>query len=152
MMEFIDFMDLTKMADGDLELVCESKNAAQPEKGWVPWYVFNIVVDGEIVGQLDLRIGMTEGLQYSGQIGYIVKKEHRGKGYAARAVKLLVPVLRFHKMDKALICTEKGNISSNYVCEKIGAKLIDVRPTPQWHDTYDEGWRTTNIYEWGVVE
>jgi len=148
--EFIEFMDLPKLTNGVVEIVCEGKNPAAPEKGWVPWYAFNILVGGKVVGQLNLRIGMSESLLYSGQIGYIVKEAHRGKGYALQAVKLLTPVLAFHKMDKVLICTEASNIASNRVCEKLGAKLIETKPTPKWHDTYDEGWRTTNVYEWDL--
>ena len=149
-MEFKDFMDLPPLTDGIIELVCTAKNAAEPKKGWVPAYAFDICVDGERVGFVNLRVGFTDALYYSGQIGYIVDEAHRGNGYALRACRLLVPVLNFHKMQKVLICTEVSNIASNRICEKLGAKLIDTCPVPDWHDTYEqEGWRTANIYEWG---
>lgn len=143
-------MDLPPLTDSVVELVCLAKNDAVPEKDWVPAYAFDIYVNDVKVGEVHLRTGMTKGLQYSGQIGYIVDEEHRGNGYAVRAVKLLAPVLNFHKMDRALITNEAGNTASQRVCEKIGAKLIATKPTPKWHDTYDEGWRTTNIYEWNL--
>jgi len=151
-MEFNGFMDLPPLVDGEISLVCTAKNNAILEKNWVPAYVFDICVNREIVGLINLRIGHNEIIRYAGHIGYFVNEEHWGKGYAPRAVKLLVPVLAFHKMDKVLITNSLANIASQRVCEKIGAKLIATETTPKWHDTYAEGWRTTNIYEWEVVK
>lgn len=41
------------------------------------------------VGEIDIRIGYTEGLYYGGLIGFNTDLEHRGNGYAGRSCLLL---------------------------------------------------------------
>jgi len=148
---FGGFIDLPPLADEEMEIICFSKNPAVPEKNWVPAYEFEIVVSGERVGEISLLVGCTESVYYSGNVDYGIDEAHRGKNYAARALRLLAKVAQMHEMTKLLIATEASNSASNRVCEKIGAKLIATEPTPEWHDTYAEGWRQTNIYEWDLT-
>ncbi|PKM61915.1 MAG: hypothetical protein CVU97_06645 [Firmicutes bacterium HGW-Firmicutes-21] len=69
-------------------------------------------------------------------------------GYAARACKLLIPVMRAHNMIKITITNEKSNDASMRVCEKIGADLLRVAELPKWTALYADGQRYVNIYEW----
>ncbi|MCL2349979.1 MAG: GNAT family N-acetyltransferase [Defluviitaleaceae bacterium] len=149
-MKFEGFMDILPLTDGVVELNLKSKIPADPAKGWVPSYEFDICVGGEVVGQIRLRIGMTDYMFLSGQVGYNVDEAHSGNGYATRAAKLIVPVAKFHEINNLLITTDINNIGSNRVCQKLGANLVETLPTPEWHDTYAEGWRETNIYEWNL--
>lgn len=68
--------------------------------------------------------------------------------YAAKACRLLVPVMNAHGMKKITISNEKDNISSKRTCEKIGAKLLRVAKLPEWTELYVEGQRYVNVYEW----
>jgi ribosomal-protein-alanine N-acetyltransferase len=147
---FDDFIDIPDLTDGEIELYCIAKRPAIPEKKWVPAYDFEIRRNGSRVGEINLRIGYTDGLYYGGQIGYSVDEQHRGHGYAAKACRLLVPVIRAHGMKKVLITNNITNIASKRTCEKLGAKLIRVARLPEWHDLFKDGQKFVNIFEWNI--
>ena len=150
--DFNGFMeDIPIMVDRELSLVCAEKVPEDPVKGWAPMYNFSIVVDGVTVGNVNLRIGYFGDLEFKGQIGYDVDVAHRGKGYAARGVKLLAPVAKFHKMEKLLITCNVDNLPSARVCEKLGLTLLRTTDVPEWHDCYKRGERRFKIYEWDLT-
>lgn len=148
--EFGGFIDPSELTDGVIHLACTMKRAAIPEKKYVPAYDFAICKDDETIGEINLRIGYTEGLYYGGQIGYSVDEAHRGKGYAVRACRLLTPIAKAHKMKRLLITNDCNNIASKRVCEKLGLRLVRLARLPEWHDLYKEGQRFVNIFEWNV--
>ncbi len=148
--EFKDFIDVPVLNDGEIELVCVAKKPAIPEKKWVPGYDFEIRQNNRRVGEINLRIGYTDGLYYGGQIGYGVDEPHRGHGYAEKACRLLIPVIRAHGMKKVLITNNHTNAASRRTCEKLGARFIRVAPIPEWHDLYKDGQRFENIFEWNI--
>ena len=150
--EFKDFIEVPQLSNGEIYLVCTSKNPANPEKQWVPAYEFAICKNGEKIGDINLRIGYGgvngSSLYYGGQIGYGVDEKYRGNGYAVQACQLLAPVAKAHGMTKLLITNNYTNIASKRVCEKLGAKLIRCARVPEWHDMYERGIIFTNIFEW----
>jgi len=148
--EFNGFIEVPALSDGEIFLVCTGKTPANPEKKWVPGYIFAICKGGEKIGELSLRIGYTNGLYYGGQIGYGINEAHRGNSYAARACKLIIPIAKAHGMVKLLITNNHTNAASKRVCEKLGAKLIRLVRLPEWSDLYKEGQRYENIYEWSI--
>lgn len=148
---FNDFIDIPDLTNGEIELYCTGKKPAIPEKKWVPAYEFEIRRGNNRIGEINLRIGYTDGLYYGGQIGYGVDEQHRGHGYAEKACRLLTPVIRAHGMKKVLITTSIDNTASWRTCEKLGAKLIRAARLPEWHDLYKDGHRFVNIFEWSVV-
>lgn len=145
---FDDFMELPALSDGVISLVCTAKQPAVPEKQYVPCYDFIICKDNKKIGEINLRIGYTDRLYYGGQIGYDVVEIHRGKGYAARACHLVLPLAKAHGMRKLLITNSYDNIASMRVCEKLGARLLRAARVPEWHDLYKDGQRFVNIFEW----
>jgi len=147
---FQGFMDLPKLTDENLRLVCTNKAEAIPDEGFVPSYEFDIYRDSERVGDIRLHIGYHEGIYYSGHIDCVINEAHRGKGYAVRAIRLLAPVAQHHGMEKLLITSEDGNMSSYRVCEKLGARFIRKTELPHWHDIYEEGHLYMNIFEWDL--
>jgi len=147
---FDGFIDVPELSDGGIYLVCISKRPAVPEKILVPAYDFAVCKGGEKIGEINLRIGYTDGLYYGGQIGYGIDEPYRGSGYAGRACRLLLPVAKAHGMKKLLITNNYTNGASRRVCEKLGAKLLRVARLPEWHDLYKEGQRFSNIFEWSV--
>ena len=147
---FDDFVDVPELSDGVVYLVCMAKKPANPEKKYVPGYEFAVCKDGEKAGEINLRIGYTDGLYYGGQIGYNIDEKHRGNGYAGRACQLLLPVAKAHGMVKLLITNNYTNDASKRVCEKLGARLVRVARLPEWHDIYQRGGRFENIFEWDI--
>ena len=148
---FEDFVDLPELKDNKISLECYEKNPAIPEKKWVPNYWFNIVLDGENVGRVNLRIGYTEGLYYGGQVGYWVDEAFWGQGFAVRACRLMAEVAKMHGMVKLIISNDENNKASKRVCEKLGAKLIRTTDVPKWHDLYTAlGIQRINIFEWDI--
>jgi len=147
---FNGFINPPSLYDGEILLLCTEKTPAYPEKNLVPSYSFSICKNGKQVGSASLRIGYTEGLYYAGQIGYKVDEAHRGKGYAVRACRLIVPVARAHAMTKLLITNDVENPASRRVCEKLGCRLLRTVRLPEWSYLYQEGQRFTNIFEWNT--
>jgi RimJ/RimL family protein N-acetyltransferase len=147
---FDGFIDLPELTDGEIRLVCTAKKPAIPEKKYVPAYEFAVCKSGEKIGEINLRLGYTDGLYYGGQIGYGINEKYRGNGYAAAACRLLLPVMKAHGMKKVLISNNQDNAASRRVCEKLGARLVRLARLPEWHDLYREGKRFVNIFKWSV--
>lgn len=144
---FFDFIELPALTGGEIYLVCTGKSPADPERKYVPAYHFAICRGGEKIGNIGLRIGYTEGLYYGGQIGYNVDEACRGRGYAAEACRLILPVARAHGMEKLLITNEQTNIASRRVCEKLGARFVRLARLPEQSELYQKGLRYVNIFE-----
>lgn len=116
----------------------------------MPDYRFDILLCGERIGEINLRIGYTEGLYWGGQLGYSVNTGHRGNGYAAAACRLALRVAKAHGMKKLLITNDIHNTASRRVCEKLGARYIRTARLPESTDLFAEGNRYINIYELSV--
>ncbi len=135
-----------------LSLYCLRQRPAQPEIGHVPDYLFEMRIGEEKVGNISLRIGMVDSLYYGGHIGYDVQEAHRGKGYAGRACRLLLPLIRAHGYKQILISNNHTNLASRRVCEKLGAELIRIAELPDWHDLYAAGQRLECVWVWNVAD
>jgi len=152
---FNGHISVPSLHDGEIFLVCVQKQDGDPVKKYVPGYEFVIARAGERVGRINLRIGYGGGvcnanLYYGGQIGYDVDEPFRGRNYAARACRLLVPVAKAHDMHTLIITNNQTNHASMRVCEKLGARLVRTAPLPEWSELYRDGQRFSNIYEWGI--
>jgi len=149
-----DFIELPELSDGVIYLVCTAQKPAQPEKKYVPAYVFDICKGDEKIGDIDLRIGYSgagpdsSSLYYGGHIGYSITEEHRGNEYAVRACRLLLPVAKAHGMSKLIITNDITNAPSKRVCEKLGARFVRTVRLPERSDLYERGQRLSNIFEW----
>lgn len=96
------------------------------DKGLPPAILYHIILKktGEIIGHCSAKIGYNEILYYAGHIGFSVKEEHRGKGYAVEAVNLIRKVFKLNNMNWIYITNNPDNHASIRVCEKVGAKFI----------------------------
>lgn len=139
-----EFLDPGELSDGVVRLRLADKQPADPARGWVPQYVFHIhsEASGDRAGELNLRIGNTERmLLFGGHIGYGVRPEYRGQRFAARAVRLVVPLAIRHGLREIWITCNPENIASRRTCEVVGAEFIEIVELPPDSDMYSEGER-----------
>jgi predicted acetyltransferase len=144
--EFV-FIDPGCPRDAELELALVETIPADPSRGWLPAYVFEMQVGGHKAGGLNLRIGTTHAIEmFFGHIGYAVEPEHRGHHYAERACRLIFPVAKAHGLTHLWIMCNPGNIASRRTCERLGATLVDVVKLPEDCELYRRGDRESCRY------
>lgn len=119
------------LRDGDLTLELES--FAFNSFHGVPAYsyVMRHATTGEELGSIRLRIGNTPHIHlYAGHIGYAVHPPHRGHHYAARAVRLLIPLAHSLGIDPLWITCDPDNAASRRSLELAGAEYIETVTVP----------------------
>lgn len=122
------------------------RQSGDPALGRLPAYHFWMLVDGgldgdgiadpeiRIVGGLGLRIGTDREIElYSGNVGYHVYPPARGRRYAERACRLILPLARRHGMERLWITCNPDNTASRRTCERLGAEYVDIVPIPGDH-------------------
>jgi len=117
--------------DGDLGL--ELVDYAVHPYHAVPTYCFRMVnlPAGTVAGRINLRAASNPHIEwYGGHIGYDVEPEHRGHRYAARSVRLLVPLARKLGLDPLWITCDPENIASRRTLEIAGAEFIEIVDVP----------------------
>jgi predicted acetyltransferase len=143
------FLDPGRLVDGDLELVLYERYWGDPAKGKVPAYRFVMtrIRDGEELGSVELRVGDTDDIVlYAGQIGYGVEPIHRGHHYAARAVRLLLPLARQHGLGPLWITCNPDNLASRRTCELAGATFVEIVDLPPDSGLHKQGDRSKCRY------
>jgi tagatose 1,6-diphosphate aldolase len=139
---FFQFLDPGPLVDKDLELKLVDKKPGDPATGIVPAYVFEMRHPGHIMGfgKIDLRVGHTPLLdQIGGQMGYDVDPLYRGHRYAARSIKLLLPLARRHGLQTVWITCNPDNIASRRSAERAGARFVEIVDVPASHELYRKG-------------
>jgi predicted acetyltransferase len=95
--------------------------------------------DGEFCGRVGFRWqpGTSALPPYClGHIGYTVVPWKRRRGYATRALQLLLPIARAEGLDYVELTTEVDNIASQRVIEANGGQLVERFRKPA---AYGEG-------------
>jgi tagatose 1,6-diphosphate aldolase len=137
-----EFLDPGDLVDGELRVVLARCNPADPVRQWVPSYDFDLIVNGQEVGEINFRARNTPRLEmYGGHFAYSVLPEHRGHHYAARGVKLLLSFASRHGFKTIWITCNPDNGASRRTCELIGCSLVEIVPLPPDSDMYQEGER-----------
>ena len=147
------FLEPDPMIDGELALVLDRTCPADPRRGLVPAYEFHMVHDetGKTMGRISLRVGDTEFLRfYAGHIGYGVNPPFRGKRYAARSCKLLLPLAARHGFEELWITVNPDNIPSRRTCEIIGGEMMGIVDVPPGCEMYERGDRRKCRYRLAV--
>ncbi|MBR3769903.1 MAG: GNAT family N-acetyltransferase [Lachnospiraceae bacterium] len=105
-------------------LINNSKGIDLPE-GYVPGTEFFLWEDDEIVGLFRIRHELNDFLREgAGHIGYGIKKEHRGKGYATKGLALTIEKAKeIIKEDEIYMSVHKDNPTSLQVQLKNGAYI-----------------------------
>lgn len=112
-----------------LELLCFEQHPAHH----APTYQFHMVhrETRQVLGNIRLSLGSTPHLErYAGHIGYGVLPEHRGHHYAARSVRLLLPLARKAGLDPLWITCDPENLASRRTLELAGAELVEIVDVP----------------------
>ena len=143
MFSFTDRFD--RIDSGEMTLRIIEKNPGNAEQ--IPFYYYDILVDGVTVGRISIRIGDNFHSYYNGHIGYEVFEEHRGRGYAGKACGLVMEVARFHGMDRLYLTCDESNIASSRTIEKLGARLVEICPVPETGFAWREGMEERRIYQ-----
>jgi len=92
--------------------------------------------DGEFCGSIGLRwqIGTTELPSYClGHVGYSVVPWKRRRGYATRALWLLLPHARAEGLTHIEVTTDADNVASRRVIEANGGILVERFHKPKSH-------------------
>jgi tagatose 1,6-diphosphate aldolase len=70
----------------------------------------------------------------------------RGRHYAERAARLLLPLARRHGMSELWITCNPDNAASRRTCERLGGELVEIVPIPPDHAFYSRGERAKCRY------
>ena len=138
------FIEPGNLQDGDLQLELDRYLVADHEREWLPTYHFNMRRAGSLVviGTINLRIGSPDRIVlYRGHIGYGVKPEYRSHRFAARSVKLLMPLAAAHGLNPLWITCDPDNLASRRTCELAGAELVETIEVPADEEMYQRGIR-----------
>jgi predicted acetyltransferase len=119
--------------DGDLLLEFSQTTPFSPQS--IPSHHFRLVhTSGENMGYICLREGSTKHIeQHAGHIGYAVDPPHQGHRYAARAIRLLLPLARELGFETIWITCDPSNTASRRTCELAGAEFIEIVEIPSVH-------------------
>lgn len=127
------FLAPTALRDGDLTVALAQTLSADASPWLVPAYVFHLrhADIGEHMGRLSLRFGGTERItHHAGHVGYAVEPAFRGRRYAERACRLVLPVLRHHGIDVAWLTCAPDNAASVRTMERLGAEYVETVTVP----------------------
>jgi tagatose 1,6-diphosphate aldolase len=149
------FNDYGVLTDGEIELVISQKRPANPQKGYLPKYEFDIHLSGKpgAIGGVSLRIGNTEHvIKYAGHIGYGINERYRGNRYAAKACNLVRQVALDHGFKVLWITCDPENHPSRRTCEILDCEFVEIVDLPEDTDMYREGERHKCRYRWDLEE
>lgn len=138
------FLDPGPLIDNELVLKLSEKTLPDPILDVAPSYRFKMSrLDRTVeMGRIDLRVGNSHNLvMYGGHIGYRVHAEYRGHHYAARSVRLLIPLARAHNLGTLWITCNPDNWASRRACELAGLELVEIVDLPPNNDMYYHGER-----------
>lgn len=124
------------------------RQEADASRGWVPQYNFWMRIHDRpfrraplrIAGAISLRAMTTPAVErYYGHLGYHVYPASRGRRYAERACRLLLPLCRRHGLTTLWITCNPDNLASRRTCERLGMQLVDVVQVPETEPLYARG-------------
>ncbi|HUD24430.1 MAG TPA: GNAT family N-acetyltransferase [Burkholderiaceae bacterium] len=119
-------------SDADLTVVLVECQPAETNAWRVPAYLFRLQTDtGEQVGHIRLRVGWNDDIiRYAGQVGYAVEPAFRGRRYAERACRLILPLARRHGLDSLWITCQPDNVASRRTLDRLGAERVGILDVP----------------------
>lgn len=115
-----------------LQCCCEMTDPKKVGPGLVPQTIFWMLdANGLAVGMVRMRHCLNDKLRiHGGHIGYFVRRDRRGRGYASEALRLALVELRKLGEKRALLTVDPDNIPSIKVIESNGGKFENLGIDP----------------------
>ena len=117
------------LADDELTLVSAGHFVGDESTQYAPCYRFEMrnLDSGQVMGRISLLVSNAESIvNGAGHSGFSVLPEFRGKRYAARSIKLIVFLARYHGMRELIFACKADNVPCRRTCELAGATLVDA--------------------------
>ena len=96
-------------------------------KGLVPATFFIAEVDNKLIGRASIRHELNTYLKnYGGHIGYGVRPEFRGRGYAKEILRQSLGYIRRLGVSEVLVTCFDENVASARVIESCGGELENI--------------------------
>lgn len=127
-----EFFEMDRLTDGELTLVLRERQPAESNSWHVPAYLYHMQSpSGQYMGRIRLRVGWNEDIiKFAGQVGYAVEPEYRGRHFAERACRLILPLAHRHGMEKLWITCQPDNAASRRTLERLGAEFAGIFDVP----------------------
>ena len=117
--------------------------------GFLPYYIYNIIVDEVEVGRIVLREGRDEDVYYEGHIGYSIYEEHRGHNFAYQACLLIKGLVN---REYLLITCDPCNQASLSVIKKLGCEYMETKSIPpHLKKQFSKDEKEKMIYKWKIT-
>ena len=115
--------------------------AAEFEKEQPAFLDFAVLCDGEHIGQVTLYF---EG--EAGELGWIIRREYRGKGYAAEAAEGVIQYFhRHYGISRFIAQCDSENEASRRVIQKLGMTYVETHGGRKNRSSAEE--RLEELYE-----
>ena len=133
MSEPFKFVAMEFPKDADLTVVLDECQPAESNVWHVPAYLFRLqTYSGQHAGHVRLRVGWNDHVvKYAGQIGYAVEPQCRGRRYAERACRLILPLARLHGLKQLWITCQPDNVASRLTLGRLGAEFVGILDVPE---------------------
>lgn len=113
-------------------LKLKARKETCPE-GFVPDETYMTVreKDNRLVGMINIRMELTDFLRdFGGHIGYGIRPDERGKGYAPRQLALALERCRQVGLNPVLLTCRTDNVRSRRTILRCGGQYEDTRTKP----------------------
>ena len=106
------------------EMLSHEKPIRKPD-WFVPATYYYLWDEGRLLGEFRLRHYLTDTLRSgAGHVGYSIRKEDRGKGFATEGLRLLIPIASMIVPEEEIyLRVHKSNIASQKVMQNNGARF-----------------------------
>ena len=116
------------------------------DEAMIPFYYYDIWVGDHQVGKISIRIGDNYHSYYNGHVGYEIDEPFRGRRLSLAALRLVLPVARWHGMRRIYITCAASNEASRRLIEAAGGRLLEIGPVPRTYFAWYEGMEDRRIY------
>ncbi len=125
-----------------LQRCCEMPDPTKVRPGFVPQTIFWVLdSSGLAVGMIRMRHYLNEKLRvHGGHIGFFIRRDQRGKGYAAEALRLALLELKRMGEKRALLTVDSENLPSIKVIESNGGRFEDIGTDSETGKTFKRYW------------
>ena len=142
------------LSDGVIDLKIAFTYEGKGDKGSVPFYGCRLFLAGTEtrVGTISLRLNTHNNKEfyYDGNIGFYIREEFRGKGYAVRGCNLVSTIARIEGLHELVLSCNVENTSSIRVIEKLGAEFFDTIYIPDEYLDEHDTCTKRNRYKWKI--